>query len=71
MVNFSNDASVNLSTKQPIEEYGGLAFLLDNLQDYLPYSILSACGTAIGIIGTAALFFCSQNFSKNFLKVIY
>ncbi|RNA16468.1 melatonin receptor type 1B-B-like [Brachionus plicatilis] len=51
MVNFSNDASVNLSTKQPIEEYGGLAFLLDNLQDYLPYSILSACGTAIGIIG--------------------
>ena len=59
MFNFSTKTLTNLSTLKPIgEEYGGMVFLLENLQDYLPYSILSIFSTVVGIIGT-------KSFSKN------
>lgn len=59
MFNFSIEATTNLSTLKPHEEYGGLVFFLQNLPDYLPYSILSVLGTVVGIIG-------NKSFSKIF-----
>ena len=32
-------------------EIGGIEFLLNNLEDYLPYTILTSLGTIVGIIG--------------------
>lgn len=49
MLNFTIE--VNLSTQKSTEQYGGMAFFLENLQDYLPYSILSAFATLVGILG--------------------
>lgn len=39
------------SNKNGTNEIGGILFFLTYLSDYLPYSILSAIGIIVGVLG--------------------
>lgn len=43
--------STNFSNKNGTVEIGGILFFLTYLSDYLPYSMLTAIGVIVGVLG--------------------
>lgn len=55
-LNISNESSISSND----ENIGGLPFILKYLNIYIPYSVISAIGVVVGVIGMLRKYFFSK-----------